>query len=89
MSAGWRFVLAYLILATAVETGRLAAAAGLDRLIGPQSPTNYLARSTVTDLAVGLIFTTLAVAVYVSAYIRIMAVSGGTRSPADRSVVPA
>lgn len=48
ISAGWRFLLAYLILAAAVETGRLAATAGIDRVIGPQSPTNYLAQCSPT-----------------------------------------
>jgi hypothetical protein len=38
LSRGWRFVLAYLIVATAVETGRLFAAAGVDQLIGPSRP---------------------------------------------------
>jgi hypothetical protein len=89
LSHGWRFVLGYLIVATAVETGRLFAAAGLDQLIGPQSPTHYLARWAITDLAVGLVFTPLAVAVYVTAWTAVAVVSDGTRSSSGRSAAPA
>jgi hypothetical protein len=89
LSRGWRFVLAYLIVATAVETGWLFAAAGVDQLIGPQSPTDYLARWAITDLAVDLVFTTLVVAVYVTACLGVVGVSDGTRSSFGRSGAPA
>ena len=51
LRVGWRFVGAYLIVATAVETLRRFAVAGLDWVIGPQPATQYLARMDVTDLA--------------------------------------
>ena len=88
LRVGWRFVGAYLIIATAVETLRRFAVAGLDLVIGPQPATLYLARMAVSDLAVGLIFTTLAVAVYVAAFDRIMIVTERIRSSANRSAVP-
>jgi hypothetical protein len=71
LTAGWRFVLAYLVLATAVTTARGWGVLGLERLLGPQSPTGTLAWWAVTNLAEGLVFTTLAVAVYVAAYVRV------------------
>ena len=88
LRVGWRFVGAYLIIATAVETLRRFAVAGLDWVIGPQPATLYLARMAVSDLAVGLVFTTLAVAVYVAAFDRIMIVTERIRSSANRSAVP-
>jgi hypothetical protein len=89
LRVGWRFVGAYLIVATAVETLRRFAIVGVDRVIGPQSATQYLARMAVTDLAVGLVFGTLAVAVWVAAFERIRIVTERTRSAPDRSAVPA
>ena len=87
LTAGWRFVLAYLILATAVTTARGWGVLGLERLVGPQSSTGTLAWWAVTNLVEGLLFTTLAVAVYVAAYTRV--VTGQTPPAPDRSRAPA
>lgn len=93
LTAGWRFVAAYLILATAVSTARVWGVLGLERLIGPQSPTQTLAWWAVTNLVEGLVFTTIAVAVYVAAYARVRSLTAETPpapgpSPAPAAAVP-
>ncbi len=89
LTAGWRFVLAYLILATAVTTARGWGVLGLERLVGPQPATGTLAWWAVTNLAEGLVFTTLAVAVYVAAYARVGSLTAETRPVPDRPTTPA
>ena len=89
LTAGWRFVLAYLILATAVTTARGWGVLGLERLVGPQSSTGTLAWWAVTNLVEGLLFTTLAVAVYVAAYTRVRSLTAETPPAPDRPRAPA
>ena len=66
-ATGPRFLAAYLVLATLVETTRAWAVLGLARLLGPRDPYVALAWSWAEDLVVGCVFTTAAVAVYAAA----------------------
>jgi hypothetical protein len=71
-ATGTRFLAAYLVLATVVETTRSWAVLGLARLLGPRDPYLALAWSWAEDLVVGCVFTTAAVAVYAAAARRVL-----------------
>jgi hypothetical protein len=80
-------------VATAVTTARGFGVLALERLVGPQSPTGTLAWWGVTNLVEGLVFTTLAVAVYVAAYTRVRSLTAQTPptpgpTPAPAAAVP-
>lgn len=84
LRAGPRFVGAYLVLAAAAQAVPDFGYAALDWIVGPQSQTGYLVRQSFTDLVVGWLGSTLAVAVYVAAFSRVVEVSGGTPASAVR-----
>jgi hypothetical protein len=79
LGAGARFLGAYLVVAAVVQALPRFSYAAVDRLVGPQGQSDYLARQPVTDFAIGWLATTLAVAVYVAAFVRVADISGGTR----------
>ena len=64
---GPRFLAAYLVLATMVQTTRTWAELGVARLLGPRDPYEALAWSWAEDLLIGAAFTTVAVALYAAA----------------------
>ncbi len=77
LRAGPRFVGAYLVLATLLTTLEAFVTPLIDVAIGPQSVAASLASEPVTVLLVDLLFTTLAVALYVAAVDRVFAEAGG------------
>ena len=75
LRAGPRFVGAYLLLAATLAAGQRFTELGVDWVIGPQAQGAFLARMAFTDLAVSLLFTTAATAVYVAAFDRVVEAS--------------
>ena len=87
---GPRFLAAYLVLATAVESGRAWTVLGVARLLGPRDQDVALAWSWAEELAIGCVFTSVAVAVYAAAARRARdaEVSGGSAPAADSADHP-
>jgi hypothetical protein len=86
LRAGPAFVGAYLVVAALAQAVPEFGYAALDYLIGPQSQAEYLARMAATDLVIGWLGITFAVAVYVAAFARVRAVSGGTAGSAPATL---
>ena len=87
--AGPRLLGVYLLLATVVTAAQACFDIGVSLVLGPQSVPVTLLTEPFADLVSGLIFTTVAIAVYTAAFDQALlaaatgtAVTDGTRPPA-------
>ena len=89
LRAGPAFLGAYLVLATLVVTLQAFVTSLLDVAMGPQNVAWSLATDPFTELGLDLLFTTIAVALYVAAVDRLFAAAAGLEWTGRRADYPA